>query len=151
MRSVAAVIAGLVVAFLGSDALSTLAFKAFGPGLGMPTGTDRHAFFQTAPAALIVLTALVIGAAVGGYVAAAIGRHARARLALIVGVLVGAFHLVMLVPAGGGAPPLPHWALLAAGVLAPVAAYGAGKLRRPGPGETAVSRRQRAARSAGRP
>ena len=118
LRSILAVIAGLVVAWITVSLFEFASVRAFPP----PAGLDVHDARQLAAlvgqmppgALLLVLAGWVVGALDGGLVAAAVSK--RPVPAVVVGVLVmlGALLMVTMVPH-------PLWMSLA-GVLLPVPA-----------------------------
>ena len=117
-RSIAAAVVGVVVAWL-AIMLAEFASASLHP---MPTGFDMHdpasvaAFVAAMPgsALLLVLAGWVLGALLGGFVAAKIAR--RPRPALVVG-----FVIVAGVIANAVMIPHPSWMTIA-GVLLPVPA-----------------------------
>jgi MFS family permease len=117
-RTIAGVVVGVVVAWV----TIMLAEFASAPLHPMPAGFDMHdpasvaAFVATLPIAalLLVLAGWVLGALVGGHVAARLAR--KPRPALVVGIVI-----VVGVIANAAMIPHPLWMTIA-GVLLPVPA-----------------------------
>ena len=131
-RTIAGVVVGVVAAWL----TIMLAEFASAPLHPMPAGLDMQdpasvaAFVATLPIAalLVVLAGWVLGALIGGYVAARIAR--KPRPALVVGgvIVVGVIANAVLIPH-------PPWMTLA-GVLLPIPAAWLGAKRATRPGTT---------------
>jgi len=124
-RTIAGVVVGVVVAWL----TIMLAEFASAPLHPMPAGLDMRdpasvaAFVATLPVAalLLVLAGWVLGALVGGYVAASITR--RPRPALTVGIVI-----VLGVIANAVMIPHPIWMTIAGALLPVPAAWLGAKL-----------------------
>jgi MFS family permease len=117
-RTIAGVVVGVVVAWLAI----MLAEFASAPLHPMPAGFDMHdpasvaTFVATLPIAalLLVLAGWVLGALIGGYVAARIARKPRPALAVGIVIVVGVIVNAVMIPH-------PLWMTIA-GVLLPVPA-----------------------------
>lgn len=117
-RTIAGVVVGVVVAWLAI----MLAEFASAPLHPMPAGFDMHdpasvaAFVATLPVAalLLVLAGWVLGALIGGYVAARIARRLRPALTVGIVIVVGVIANAVMIPH-------PLWMTIA-GVLLPVPA-----------------------------
>jgi len=117
-RTIAGVVVGVVVAWL----TIMLAEFASAPLHPVPAGLDMHdptsvaAFVATLPvtALLLVLAGWVLGALIGGHVAARIARKPLPALAVGIVIVVGVIANAVMIPH-------PTWMTLA-GVLLPVPA-----------------------------
>jgi MFS family permease len=117
-RTIAGVVVGVVVAWLAI----MLAEFASAPLHPMTAGFDMHdpasvaTFVATLPIAalLLVLAGWVLGALIGGYVAARIARKPRPALAVGIVIVVGVIVNAVMIPH-------PLWMTIA-GVLLPVPA-----------------------------
>lgn len=117
-RTIAGVVVGVVVAWLAI----MLAEFASAPLHPMPAGFDMHdpasvaAFVATLPVAalLLVLAGWVLGALIGGYVAARIARRLRPALTVGIVIVVGVIANAVMIPH-------PLWMTIT-GVLLPVPA-----------------------------
>ena len=118
-RTILGVLAGLVVAWLVMTLceFGSLALHRPPPGLDLrnPEALALHIAAAPASAMLLVLIGWVLGAFLGGWVAARIARHRRAA-ALVIGALV-----VLGVVANNMMIPHPLWMTIA-GVLLPIPA-----------------------------
>lgn len=128
-RTILSVLAGLVVAWLVMSLceFGSLALHRPPPGLDLrnPEALALHIASAPLSAMLLVLAGWVLGAFLGGWVAARIARHRRAA-PLVIGALV-----VLGVIANNMLIPHPLWMTIA-GVALPIpAAWFAARLMRP--------------------
>jgi hypothetical protein len=116
IRSVIAVVGGFAIMAFVMLVLTIVAAVA----LGAEAGKEPHAYF------VAVVGAAMIGAAVGGYATASLapGRHAAHVTALVVTVVCMQASAAFDAPANQ-----PKWVNLAQIVLAPLAAWAAGRVR----------------------
>jgi len=132
-RSIAAVIAGFVVASIIMTAVEALNGRVFYPEIAKAAEgvTDREtvrALLASAPAGalLVVIAGWILGSLAGGWTTARIAAHARLRHALVLGALLTLAGIAnnLMIP-----PPLWFWVV---GLIVMIpAAYMGGRLGEP--------------------
>jgi hypothetical protein len=140
IRSILAVVAGLVVLTIVSFAIEAAAdpllMRLF-PG-ALP---DAAALAGSLPARLFMVAYTTFSIGVGGYVTAWIARRSRLTHAAVMGAIEVAFTLYVMIAAPfHEARPAPPWVWISGLILMiPAACLGAAIQAKPGPPKTAES------------